>query len=163
MVKRNGLLRVKFCILLLCICTIGLPVPNKAWADIDTQPLILVKSTKSMQRLLQDLKEAITNNNYVFIRQQAIDSRLTDVSNENTRVILVYFCNFNMLDRALKVDNRVGVFLPCKITLIQKPGYIELIAINPKLISKRLNEKRLDDICDRLTRDYHKILEDALI
>ena len=66
-----------------------------------------------------------------------------------------------MLDQALKVDNRVGVFLPCRVTLIQRPQGVDMIAVNPKLIGRQLNDARLDDICDRLTQDYRNILDEA--
>jgi cytochrome c oxidase cbb3-type subunit 3 len=148
------------------VCLIGLAaLPEARGGESDGQllPLIVVKTTKSMQQVLADLKEAIKNNNYVFIRQQNIDSRLIDEAEENDRVILVYFCNFSMLNRALHLDHRVGVFLPCKITLIQRSGHIELVAINPKLISAQLNEESLNDVCDQLTHDYHQILEDTIL
>lgn len=145
---------------------VGLIVTTASVADQSRDqptPLLTVTTTKSMQQALVDLKDAIANNNYVFIRQQHIDSRLTDVASENGQVILVYFCNFNMLDRALKKDSRVGVFLPCRITLIQKSGHIEMVAINPKVIGKQLNEKRLNALCDQLSHDYSQILEEAAL
>lgn len=140
-----------------------LPEARGKESNDQISPLFIVKTTKSMQQALVDLKEAINNNNYVFIRLQNVDSRLTEVDAENGRVILVYFCNFSMLNRALKADSRVGVFLPCKITLIQRSDYIEMVAINPKLISRQLSKEGLNDICDQLTRDYRQILEDAIL
>jgi cytochrome c oxidase cbb3-type subunit 3 len=148
------------------VCVISLSIHSSNWAEESNNqiaPLISVKTPKSMQQAIADLKEAIVINNYVLIRLQNIDSRLTDVAVENDQVILVYFCNFGMLNRALNLDNRIGVFLPCKIILIQRSGYIEMVAINPKLISKQIKNKRLNEICDQLTRDYNHILEDATI
>jgi cytochrome c oxidase cbb3-type subunit 3 len=153
-------------LLSLLLLVVGLGVATACYADKGNDqptPLLVVTTTKSMQRALVDLKDTIANNNYVFIRQQNIDSRLTDVARENGRVILVYFCNFNMLDRALKKDSRVGVFLPCRITLIQKADHIEMVAINPKVIGKRLNEKKLNELCDQLSHDYSQILEEATL
>jgi len=129
----------------------------------DIQPLITVTTTKSMQQALADVKAAIINNNYVFIRKQNINSQIIDTKLEERQVILVYFCNFSMLHRALQLEKRVGVFLPCKITLIQKAGYVEMVAINPKFISHQLKDKRLRDICKQLTKDYRSILEEASI
>lgn len=126
-----------------------------------TALFIEVRVNKSMGQALADLKQAITNNNYVYIRQQNVDSGLTSVAQENGRVIFVYFCNFGLLDQALKIDRRVGVFLPCKITLIQTPQGVEMIAVNPKQVSKHLNDKRLNEICDQLARDYRQIIEEA--
>lgn len=153
--------------LLVCLlCLSGLCATASTYAsqnDKQPMPLLVVKTAKSMKLALADLKEAIADHNYVFIRQQNIDSRLTEAGAENGEVILVYFCNFRMANRALKTDPRVGVFLPCKITLIQKAGYIQLVAINPQAISGQLQQSDLKPICDQLTRDYSKILEEASI
>lgn len=129
----------------------------------DMQPLIIVNTTKTMQQALAAVKAAIANNNYVYIREQNINSHLIDIKQENRKIIMVYFCNFSMLYRALQLEKRVGVFLPCKITLIQKTDHIEMVAINPKFISYRLNDKRLNPICEQLIKDYRAILEDASI
>lgn len=151
-------------LLWLFVFAIGLSLPTVGGGEEavrQVSPLITVTTTKSMPQALADLKDAIINHNYVFIRQQDIDSRLTDTGTENGQVKLVYFCKFSMLDQALKADRRVGVFLPCKITLIQKADHIEMIAINPKAISKQLNEEKLNKLCERLTQDYSDILEEA--
>lgn len=95
--------------LLLYVLVFGLtPVSHADENSNQSSPLIVVKTTKSTEQTLADIKQAISNNNYVFIRQQSIDSRLTDVTEENHQVIFVYFCNFNMLDRALKPDRHTG-------------------------------------------------------
>lgn len=136
-------------------------MPRAHGADGALAPFLLARTGKSMRQSLIDLKQAIADNNYVFIREQSVDGRLTRPADENRNVVFVYFCNFSMLDRALKVDERVGVFLPCRVTLIQRPQGVDLIAVNPKLIGTRLNDARLDDICDQLTRDYRSILDEA--
>ena len=138
----------------------------QAWGEDGSSKAALfieVRVNKSVDQALVDLKQAITNNNYVFIRQQNVDSGLTNAAQENSRVIFVYFCNFGLLDHALRIDRRVGVFLPCKITLIQTPHGVAMIAVNPKQVSKHLNDKRLNEICDQLARDYRQILEEASI
>lgn len=145
----------------LLIGSAGLP---QAWGDDGNSKAALfieARMNKSVDEALADLKQAITNNNYVFIRQQNVDSGLTNVAQENGRVIFVYFCNFGLLDQAMKIDRRVGVFLPCKITLIETPQGVAMIAVNPKQVSKHLNDKRLNEICDQLARDYRQILEEA--
>lgn len=148
-----------FALLIMCFALLS-PVrgddnPGKAALFIQ------VKVNKSLDQALIDLKQAITNNNYVYIRQQNVDGGLTNVAEENGDVIFVYFCNFALLDQALKIDRRVGVFLPCKITLVQTPQGVEMIAVDPKQVSKHLNDRSLNELCDQLARDYRQILEEA--
>lgn len=152
--------------LLLLVCIIGLNLPLQARSEeqkTPVSPLIIVKTSKTMAQVIQDLSQAIVSNNYDFIRQQNIDSNLTTVSTENNHVVLVYFCNFNMLSRALKLNTHVGVFVPCKITLIQKKDHIEMVAINPRFLTRQFNDHKLSQLCNRLAKDYHKILEEATI
>lgn len=157
MTRDMSLSYLLFCVLTLCVAQAG----QCAEDPQDIQPLIIITTAKTMQQALADVKSAIASNNYVFIREQHIDSRLTTTDTENRTVILIYFCNFHMLHQAMKMESRVGVFLPCRITLIQKSGYVEMVAINPKFISRRLNAKHLKVICKRLSKDYRAILEEA--
>ncbi len=154
--------------LLLCLLAFmtGLAVLPQAWGENahgKATILIVAKMNKSMDQTLVDLKQAITNNNYVFIRQQSVDQGLVNPEQENSRVIFVYFCNFGLLNQALKIDRRVGIFLPFRVTLIQTPDGVTMIYVNPKLISKHLNNQRLAEMSELLTRDYRQILEEAAL
>lgn len=155
----TGLLIVCLCLCLFGLCTSAASLANEDQGE--AAPLLMVKTFKTMDEALFDLKNAIADRNYVFIRQQNVDSRLTHSGTENGEVILVYFCNFHMADRALKIDPRVGVFMPCKITLIRKADHIQMVAINPHMMSKQLQRTELSEICKQLTRDYKSILEEA--
>lgn len=142
---------------------LALSVPNHAMAaeEVPLQPFISAKTKKTMEQALADLNVAIESSNYVFIRRQDVDQDLVEHGQENHRIVFVFFCNFAMLDSALKIDPGVGVFLPCKITLIDTGNGIEIIAANPSLVSHALNEPRLDELCDKLTADYRNIIEEA--
>lgn len=140
-----------------------LAVPHHAMATEQTslQPFISAKTKKTMEQTLADLNMAIESSNYVFIRRQDVDQDLAEPGQENHRIVFVFFCNFAMLDTALKIDPGVGVFLPCKITLIETDDGIEIIAANPSLVSHALNEPRLDELCEKLTADYRNIIGEA--
>ena len=165
-IRGSTVMKTSKSLLLFLVCLISLnqsPLIQGQENATRASPFITVKTAKTMQQTLTDLNQAISNNNYTFIRQQNINSRLTTATAENDGVKLVYFCNFSMLSRALNIDSRVGVFLPCKITLIQREDHVEMVAVNPKFISARINDNRLDKICDQLTRDYSRILKEAAI
>ena len=125
-------------------------------------PFIVVEAYgKTLKQAAADLKRAIDGNNYVYIREQTLDSRLVPQSQENPDILIIYFCNFGMLDKALKLDKRVGIFLPCRVTLIRGVDSVRMIAVNPKFISKSLGDARLAEICKRLADDYQTILNEA--
>jgi uncharacterized protein (DUF302 family) len=114
---------------------------------------------RSMEAAVAALNQAIVNHNYTFVRQQAIDSRLVPYAQEVRSVRLVYFCNFAKMDKALRIDPRATQMLPCRVTLVETPTGVDLIAINPAWISQNMPLLRED--CLELKRDYLAILEEA--
>jgi cytochrome c oxidase cbb3-type subunit III len=128
------------------------------------EPFIVVKADgKTMDEVLRDLKRAIAEHNYVFIRQQTIDMGLVPEADENKNIMVVYFCNFSMLAEALKQEKRVGVYLPCRVTLIRDGDGVRMLVMNPKFVSGALHEERLGAMCEQLTADYRDILAEATL
>ncbi|MEJ2053305.1 MAG: DUF302 domain-containing protein, partial [Calditrichaceae bacterium] len=74
-----------------------------------------------------------------------------------------YFCNFNMLNEALAIDPRVGLFLPCRVTVVEHHGKVQVMSINPKTLSHLFNNQELDQICGRMETLYQDILEEATL
>lgn len=125
-------------------------------------PFIVVKAQgKTMGEALADLQRSIGDHNYIFIRQQSLDMGLVSEADENRSVVIVYFCNFGMLNASLKVDKHVGVYLPCRVTLIQEADGVRMVVMNPKFVGRVLDDKSLAEICERLTADYLDILNEA--
>jgi cytochrome c oxidase cbb3-type subunit 3 len=109
------------------------------------------------------LKQAIGAHNYTFVRQQAIDSRLVPVDWEAKSVRIVYFCNFDMMDAALRRSNLTTQIMPCRITLIERDEGVDLVAVNPAWISEQWNAPELHSGCQQLKQDYLAILEEAAL
>ena len=146
---------------LLLLTILGAAAPA-AYAQ---EPALLTVSApgKSMEEATRDLIQSIGSNNYSFVRQQAIDSRLVPQDWEASNVRIIYFCNFAQMNRALALDARAAEFLPCRVTLIQTRDGIEMIAINPAWVSERLNNPLLHPDCVKLKQDYLDIMKEAAI
>jgi cytochrome c oxidase cbb3-type subunit 3 len=118
---------------------------------------------KTLDQVTESLINAINSNNYSFVRQQAIDSRLVPTDWEAKSVRIVYFCNFDTMNRALALDTRASEFLPCRITLIETNDGVELMAVNPAWVSLRLGNYRLHEYCVKLKADYQAIMNEAAL
>ncbi|MDP2787848.1 MAG: DUF302 domain-containing protein [Pseudomonadota bacterium] len=147
---------------LLCggVATAAEPAPKSIPKPIP-EPMILTATAqgRDMEAALAALNQAIVNHNYTFVRQQAIDNRLVPYAQEVRSVRLVYFCNFAKMDRALRLDLRAAQMLPCRVTLIETPTGVDLIAVNPAWVSQ--NMPGLHEECQELKNDYLAILEEA--
>ena len=111
----------------------------------------------------ENLKQAITDQNFTLIRTDFLDHGLVEEGKENKKQVVLHFCNFGFLFQALSIDPRVGMFLPCRITVVEKNGKVQLSTINPKRLSKLFNNHELDEYCDEMYEVYNTLLEDATL
>ena len=130
----------------------------------DAEPYVLsVESPYDMEETLENLKQAITDQNYTLIRTEYFERGLVEPGTENKKQMILHFCNFGFLFKALAIDPRVGMFLPCRITVMEKDGKVRLSAINPRRLSKLFNNHELDKSCDDMYEVYNTLLEDATL
>lgn len=128
----------------------------------DDEPAsLIVDSPYGFDETVENVKRAITGSNFVHIRDQALTHGFRVQTSEHPRQTIIYFCSFSFLYEALKIDPRAGVFLPCRVTVIELDKQIKIMSINPKHLSQLFNNNELDESCDRMYDVYSEILEDA--
>ncbi len=119
------------------------------------------ESSEPMEATLAAIKQAAIGANFRIIREQLFEQGYVEKGQEDSKKVILYFCNFNMLSKALQIDPRVGLFLPCRVTLIEKNGKVQMITVNPSAMSKKFNNEELSKICEQMTILYKEILEEA--
>lgn len=124
---------------------------------------IIVDSPYSLEETVENLKQAITDQNFTLIRTDYLEHGLVPEGKENKKQVILHFCNFGFLFDALSIDPRVGMFLPCRVTVIEKDGKVQLSTINPKLLSKLFNNHELDEYCESMHGVYTKLLGDSIL
>jgi len=136
--------------------------------DLKKQPLydeepasLIVESPYSFEETVSNIKRSITGSNFIHIRDQELTEGFDVKQVKGSRQTMIYFCNFNFLYEALKIDPRVGMFLPCRITVTEENGTVQMMSINPKHLSQLFNNSELDESCDKMHELYTNILEDA--
>ena len=132
-------------------------------ASGEEPPIIVVDSPYSLEETIENLKQAITDQNFTLIRVDYLDHGLVPEGRENRKQVVLHFCNFGFLFEALAIDPRVGMFLPCRVTVIEKDGKVQLSTINPKRLSKLFNNHELDEACEEMYQVYSTLLEDATL
>jgi cytochrome c oxidase cbb3-type subunit 3 len=127
------------------------------------EPVILFESEYNLEQTLENLKQAVVGRNFRIIREQFLDQGLAAEGKEDARRIILYFCNFAFLNDALAIDPRVGLFLPCRITLIETEHGVQVMSINPRNLSRLFNNSELDRYCEQMHDLYAEIMEDATL
>ncbi len=127
------------------------------------QAVLTMDSPYDLEATIENVKRAVVSNNFIFIREQRLTAGLAPEGREDPRQHIIYFCNFSMLNTALATDPRVGLFLPCRITVVEQNGKVKMMAVNPKRLSKIFNNTELNTLCDEMTKHYLAIMEEAAI
>lgn len=132
--------------------------------DFEKEPLTLIyDSPHDFKSTIEAVKRAAIGKNFRIIRVQTLEDGLYPKGQDNPRQAIIYFCNFELLNDALTVDPRVGLFLPCRVTVIEQAGEVKLYAINPKRLSGLFNNNELDKLCGGMSDTYTDILEEATL
>lgn len=137
------------------------PLPNPVKPVADEPPIIVRESSSGMDETAEKLKNAIGAANLRLIRVEAFDQAFSETGRENKHHVTIDSCDFNFLNQALKIDPRVGLFLPCRFTLSEHNGKVSVSAINPRRLSAIFNNSELNQLCDQMYQVYLDIIEEA--
>ncbi|MFV1984170.1 MAG: c-type cytochrome [Thiohalomonadales bacterium] len=129
----------------------------------ELSPIISFESTYSVAETVESIKRAAIGKNFKIIRTQTLDNGFVADGKGNAKQTIVYFCNFSLLNQSLGIDPRVGMFLPCRVTVVEQKGKVTVMAINPLRLSKLFNNSELDRSCRELRDIYIEIIEEALL
>jgi cytochrome c oxidase cbb3-type subunit 3 len=116
-----------------------------------------------LEETVENLKQALVNQNFILVRTDLLEHGLVPEGQENPKEIILHFCNFSFLFDALTVDPRVGMFLPCRITVVEREGKVTVSAINPLYLSHLFNNAELDEYCHKMHGLYSTIIEEATL
>jgi len=140
-----------------------LPPPPGARVLETESPVLVRESPYSVEMTVEKVKTAVGAANMRLIRIQTLDQGFAEEGKEDRRQIIVYSCDFNFLNEALKVDPRVGLFLPCRVTVVQQADKVLVMSINPKRLSRIFNNAELNGLCEQMHKVYMDILEESVL
>jgi cytochrome c oxidase cbb3-type subunit 3 len=138
------------------------PLPEKQLVTA-AETIISAESSYTLEETIENLKNAIVSQNFVLIREDTLEHGLVKEGEEDPSKVILHFCNFKFLFDALAVDPRVGMFLPCQVTVTEVAGKVMVATINPLYLSRLFNNDELSEFCQRMYEVYASILEDATL
>ena len=139
------------------------PLAQSAKVLNPEKPIILRESPYDLKTTVENVKQAITTHNFFFGREQPLEYGLTTPDKADPHQVVLYFCNIGLLNKALSVDPRVGLFLPCRITVVERQGKVSLMSVNPEVLSNLFNNSELNELCKQMRQSYIDIMEEATL
>lgn len=128
---------------------------------IDEPAIIMYRSPYSFDKTVENIKRAVVDNQFKLISFKLGDKRSATTTQNNKKQATVNFCNYEMISDALTIDPRIGMFLPCQITIVEVISGVQAMSINPKRLSQLFNNDELDEACEQMHNTYSQILREA--
>lgn len=131
---------------------------------LESESAVIVReSPRGVEETVETLKNAFSAANMRIIRAVPYDEGIVEKGRENKKRWIVDACDFNFLNKALAVDPRVGLFLPCRVTVAEHEGKVLVLTINPKRLSAIFNNSELNEMCEQMQKLYTDIIEEATL
>jgi cytochrome c oxidase cbb3-type subunit 3 len=131
--------------------------------DPREEATISMSSSYSLRETVDNLKNAIISSNYILIREDTLEHGLIEEGQDDPSEVILHFCNFSFLYEALKIDPRIGMFLPCRVTVTETDGKVTVTTIDPVYLGRLFNNDELNEYCLEMRDQYTAILEDATL
>ncbi len=130
------------------------------FAEIE-EPVLMLESDYSLEETVANVKRAAIGKNFRIIRVQNLEEGLFPEAQQNKKQVVIYFCNFGFINKALSLDPRIGLFMPCRVTVVEENDQVYMMAINPRYLSRVYNNAELDQSCTEMFNIYTEIMEEA--
>jgi len=137
-------------------------LPEKNDDDIISTLSFVVESPNDFETTIDAARQALTGSNFRIFPERFLEQGLVDEFSHNIRQVSLRFCNFNELYSLLKIEPRLGVIMPCRITVMErKDGSVILVAPNMEMMARWFNNDELADIVVVMKETINAILEEA--
>ena len=124
----------------------------------------VIESSYDLDTTVENIKRSLKGYNFRSFPDRKLQQGLTDIKQVNTHQIALRFCNFNRLFDLLRVEPRLGVVLPCRITVIQDDnGQVRLYAPNMRTVASWFNNNELSQFFIDMDDTLLEILDEATL
>ena len=125
-------------------------------------PTIVWDSPYDFDTTVDNLKQALSGANFRIFPDRYLEQGLFPEWEVNQKQLTIRYCNFRNLYEILKVEPRVGIALPCRITVVEHDdGAVQLISMNMDLIARLFNNKQLQDFAVKLSAKQLEIMDEV--
>jgi cytochrome c oxidase cbb3-type subunit 3 len=132
--------------------------------DAEERPTHVYESPYDFDTTVANVKASLTGANFRIFPDRLLEQGLIDEFSVNTRQIGVRFCNFNVLYGMLKIEPRLGVVLPCRITIMErKEGPVLLVIPNLRVVSRWFNNDELVGLWDQMEETFTEIIDEVTL
>ena len=114
----------------------------------------------SHEEAINKTKQALKDNGFGVIAEIDFQKTLQEKINVDFRkYVVLEACSPHEAYQTLKVEDNIGLLLPCNLLVQEKEDGIEVSSIDPSIMMKALDNKELNKIADEVTIRLKKVIE----
>lgn len=130
----------------------------------DTSPTLVFDSPYDFMTTVNNIKQSLQGMNFRYFPDRYMELGLADERFINKKQLSLRFCNFNRLYKMINTDPRLGVVLPCRITVVENPeGEVKLYVMNMRLVSRLFNNDQLEETALSMFESVIEVIEEATL
>lgn len=138
--------------------------PNNESIYDQQDPTIVIDSPYDFLTTVTNIKQSLQGLNFRYFPDRYLEMGLAEDSLINKKQLSLRFCNFNQLYKMLNIEPRLGVVLPCRLTVVEADdGSVKIYAMNMKVVSHLFNNSQLDEIAGEMQETIMQLIEEATL
>ncbi len=127
-------------------------------------PTLVFESPYDFTTTVSNIKQSLQGMNFRYFPDRYLEMGLADDSLINKKQLSLRFCNFNQLYRILNIEPRLGVVLPCRLTVVEDAeGQVRIYAMNMQLVSRLFNNTQLSEAAELMHANIIEVIEEATL
>jgi uncharacterized protein (DUF302 family) len=115
---------------------------------------------KDFKETIAAVTEALKKEGFGVLTQVNMAEKLKEKLNVNFRnYVILGACNPSLAHKALQLEDKIGVMLPCNIVIQEwAPGQVEIAAIDPTASMEAVDNMALDAIASEVSDKLKKVV-----
>jgi uncharacterized protein (DUF302 family) len=112
-----------------------------------------VEVTRPFAEVLAEVKASLAAEGFGTLTEIDVQATLeAKVGKQMARYVIVGACNPNLASRAIDIEPRVGVLLPCNVVVREVPDGVLVEAMDPGVMSMLVEREEIRPVADEARR-----------
>ena len=127
-------------------------------------PTLEYESPYDFETTVDNIRRALHGTNFRIFPDRFMEMGLAPDDQINRKQLSMRFCNFSQLYTMINTEPRLGVVLPCRITVVeQDDGTVLIYVMNMRLVSGLFNNEQLDEFVEGMVDALANIIDEATL
>ncbi len=125
--------------------------------------LVYTRTTnKPFGAVLEKLEKLVPEYQFRVLANHDVRATLADKGIERQPLNIIEVCNASFADEALKKNELVSLFMPCRFTVYEKDGRTVVNLARPSMIAEMMPGAGLEEMAGEVEKRLKKIMDAAL-